>query len=328
MVAKVLGVPRTRSRSRSAAWAAASAARRPRATCSPASPALVAKKTGRAAKIRPDRDDDMIVTGKRHDFVVDYEVGFDDDGRIQGLDMTYAARCGWSADLSGPVTDRALFHADNCYYLPAVELRSLPLKTNTVSNTAFRGFGGPQGMVGGERVIEEIAFALGLDPLEVRKRNFYGTGRAQRHALPPDGRGQRHPPSWWPSWRAAPTTRPPRGDPRVQRGEPGAQARHRADAGQVRHLVHAHRLQPGRRAGARLHRRQRAPEPRRHRDGAGPLHQGRAGGGRGVPDRPRPGADHRDHHRQGAEHLGDRRLLGHRPQRQAAQAAAARSRAA
>ncbi|MEK0082390.1 xanthine dehydrogenase molybdopterin binding subunit [Benzoatithermus flavus] len=136
--------------------------------------ALVAKKTGRAAKIRPDRDDDMIVTGKRHDFLVDYEVGFDDEGRILGLDMTYAARCGWSADLSGPVTDRALFHAENCYFVPDVELRSLPLKTNTVSNTAFRGFGGPQGMVGGERVIEEIAFALGLDPLEVRKRNFYG----------------------------------------------------------------------------------------------------------------------------------------------------------
>ncbi len=144
--------------------------------------AIVAKKTGRAAKARPDRDDDMIVTGKRHDFVVDYEVGFDDDGRIQGLDMTYAARCGWSSDLSGPVTDRALFHADNCYWLPAVELRSLPLKTNTVSNTAFRGFGGPQGMVGGERVLEEVAYAVGLDPLEVRKRNFYGIG--ERNVTP------------------------------------------------------------------------------------------------------------------------------------------------
>ena len=137
--------------------------------------ALVAKKTGRAAKIRPDRDDDMVITGKRHDFVVDYEVGFDDEGRIHGVDMTYAARCGFSADLSGPVTDRALFHADNCYYYDHVRLRSLPLKTNTVSNTAFRGFGGPQGMVAGERVIEEIAYALGKDPLEIRKLNFYGT---------------------------------------------------------------------------------------------------------------------------------------------------------
>ncbi|WP_420349841.1 xanthine dehydrogenase molybdopterin binding subunit [Pelagibius sp.] len=138
--------------------------------------ALVAKKTGRAAKIRPDRDDDFAVTGKRHDFEIDYDVGFDGEGRILALDMTYAARCGWSADLSGPVTDRTLFHADNCYYFPDVRLTSQPLKTNTCSHTAFRGFGGPQGMIGGERVIEEIAFALGKDPLEIRKLNLYGPG--------------------------------------------------------------------------------------------------------------------------------------------------------
>ncbi|WP_315834504.1 xanthine dehydrogenase molybdopterin binding subunit [Bradyrhizobium prioriisuperbiae] len=136
--------------------------------------AIAAKRLGRAAKIRPDRDDDMTVTGKRHDFIVDYDVGFDDEGRIQSVDMTFAARCGWSSDLSGPVTDRALFHADNCYFYPAVRAVSEPLKTNTVSNTAFRGFGGPQGIVGAERIIEEIAFAIGLDPLTVRKRNFYG----------------------------------------------------------------------------------------------------------------------------------------------------------
>lgn len=139
--------------------------------------ALVAKKTGRAAKIRPDRDDDFVITGKRHDFLIDYEVGFDEAGRVLAVDMTYAARCGWSADLSGPVTDRTLFHADNCYYFPDVHLASLPLKTNTCSHTAFRGFGGPQGMIGGERLIEEIAFALGKDPLEVRKLNLYGPGR-------------------------------------------------------------------------------------------------------------------------------------------------------
>ncbi len=139
--------------------------------------ALVAKKTGRAAKIRPDRDDDMVITGKRHDFEVDYTVGFDEEGRILAADMTYAARCGFAADLSGPVTDRALFHADNGYFYPAARIESLPLKTNTVSNTAFRGFGGPQGMVGAERIIEEIAFAVGKDPLEIRKLNFYGPGR-------------------------------------------------------------------------------------------------------------------------------------------------------
>jgi xanthine dehydrogenase large subunit len=139
--------------------------------------AVAARKLNLPVKIRPDRDDDMTATGKRHDFVVRYDVGFDETGRIQALDAEYAARCGFSSDLSGPVTDRALFHADNCYYLPHVRLRSKPLMTNTVSNTAFRGFGGPQGMVGGERVIEEIAYALGLDPLQVRKRNFYGRGR-------------------------------------------------------------------------------------------------------------------------------------------------------
>ena len=136
--------------------------------------ALAAKKYNQAVKIRPDRDDDMIATGKRHDFLVDYDVGFGNDGKIIALDATFAARCGNSADLSGPVTDRALFHADNCYYYPDVILKSKPYKTNTVSNTAFRGFGGPQGMLGGERVIEEIAYALGKDPLEIRKANFYG----------------------------------------------------------------------------------------------------------------------------------------------------------
>jgi len=136
--------------------------------------ALAAKLLGQTVKIRPDRDDDMIATGKRHDFHNSYEVGFDDDGKIIAVDATLAARCGFSADLSGPVTDRALFHVDNCYFLPNVHLKSRPMKTNTVSNTAFRGFGGPQGMIMGERIIEEIAYALGKDPLEIRKRNFYG----------------------------------------------------------------------------------------------------------------------------------------------------------
>ena len=137
--------------------------------------ALAARKYGVAVKCRPDRDDDMIMTGKRHDFVVDYDVGFDDQGQILGVDFVFAARCGYSADLSGPVTDRALFHCDNAYFYPNVQAVSQPLRTHSVSNTAFRGFGGPQGMVGAERLIEEIAFALHKDPLEIRKANFYGT---------------------------------------------------------------------------------------------------------------------------------------------------------
>ena len=136
--------------------------------------AMAAKKWNRAVKIRPDRDQDMTATGKRHDFVIDYDVSFDAAGRIEAVNGSFAARCGFSSDLSGPVTDRALFHADNAYFYPNVRLESHPMKTNTVSNTAFRGFGGPQGVVAAERIIEEIAYATGQDPLDVRKANFYG----------------------------------------------------------------------------------------------------------------------------------------------------------
>ena len=146
--------------------------------------AIAAKKLNRAVKFRPDRDEDMTMTGKRHDFVVDYDVAFDSAGRIHAVDANFAARCGYSADLSGPVTDRALFHADSSYFFPHVRLTSEPLKTHTVSNTAYRGFGGPQGMVGGERIIEEVAYAVGKDPLEIRKLNFYGEAGSGRDITP------------------------------------------------------------------------------------------------------------------------------------------------
>jgi xanthine dehydrogenase large subunit len=138
--------------------------------------ALMAWKTGRPCKLRLDRDDDMLMTGKRHDFVIDYDVGFDDTGRIQGIEFRLASRCGMSADLSGAINDRAMFHADNAYFLENVTIVSHRCKTHTVSNTAFRGFGGPQGMFAIEHVVDEIARHLGRDPLEVRKRNFYGIG--------------------------------------------------------------------------------------------------------------------------------------------------------
>ena len=136
--------------------------------------AVLARRSDRAVKLRLDRDDDMRSTGKRHAFAYRYDVGYDDDGRILGLDLTLASRCGFSADLSGPVNDRAVFHADNAYWLPDVAIHSYRCRTNTVSDTAFRGFGGPQGMFAIEQVIDEIARALGRDPLDVRKVNFYG----------------------------------------------------------------------------------------------------------------------------------------------------------
>ena len=138
------------------------------------SAALLAQKTGRPVKHRLDRDDDMILTGKRHHARIDYDVGFGKDGRILGIEFIHAIGCGYSPDLSGAIADRAMFHADNAYYLDHVRIVSHRCKTNTVSNTAFRGFGGPQGMVGIEHVVDEIARHLRIDPLTVRKRNFYG----------------------------------------------------------------------------------------------------------------------------------------------------------
>jgi xanthine dehydrogenase large subunit len=136
--------------------------------------ALAARKFNRPVKLRFDRDDDFMITGKRHPFEYDYTVGFDDTGLITGLKLTMFANCGFSADLSGPVADRAIFHADNAYFLGDVEILSLRCKTNTQSHTAFRGFGGPQGVIVIEAILGDIARKLGLDPFDVRMRNLYG----------------------------------------------------------------------------------------------------------------------------------------------------------
>ena len=141
--------------------------------------ALAARNTGRAAKLRLDRDDDMVMTGKRHDFETDWTVGFDGDGRLRGARFEMASRCGYSADLSASINDRAMFHADNAYALQAAEIVSHRLRTNTVSNTAFRGFGGPQGMMGIERAMDAMAHVLGKDPLDVRMANLYGVAGDQ-----------------------------------------------------------------------------------------------------------------------------------------------------
>jgi len=135
--------------------------------------AVVAQKLGRAAKMRYDRDDDMTITGKRHDFRIAYQAGFGPDGKIDSVIFEQYVKCGWATDLSHPVADRAMLHADNAYYLPNAKIISHRLRTNTQSNTAYRGFGGPQGIIGIERVIEHIADKLGLDPLSVRQANFY-----------------------------------------------------------------------------------------------------------------------------------------------------------
>ncbi len=140
--------------------------------------ALAARITKQPAKCRLDRDDVMIMTGKRHDYQASFEAGYDDKGVLTAVDVEFLSRCGYSADLSQGVNDRTMFHADNAYFYPAVRIHSRRLKTNTVSNTAFRGFGGPQGMLFAEYMMDAIAIERGIDPLEIRKRNLYSAKRS------------------------------------------------------------------------------------------------------------------------------------------------------
>ncbi len=179
IVARILGIPdafvnvETRrmgggfggKESQACAWAAMAA--------------LAAHVTGAPCKIRLDRDDDFILTGKRHAFRDDWRVGFDADGRVSVYEVALNANCGCSADLSPGVVDRAMFHASNCYYLPVARIASRRLKTNIVSATAFRGFGGPQGMIGIERAMEAVARDTGRDALDVRLANLYRPGADQ-----------------------------------------------------------------------------------------------------------------------------------------------------
>ncbi len=138
--------------------------------------AVCAARLGVPVKLRPDRDDDMMITGKRHGFHYEYDIGFDDAGHILGMNVDMTLQAGYSADLSEAVATRAVCHVDNAYFLPHIGIAALCGKTNTQSNTAFRGFGGPQGALVTEVLIDMIARRLGRDPLDVRRANFYGIG--------------------------------------------------------------------------------------------------------------------------------------------------------
>lgn len=149
--------------------------------------AIAARRLGRAVKLRVDRDDDFMITGRRHPFEVDWEVGFDDQGRLLAARADFISNAGCSADLSAPVMTRALCHFDNAYYLPEVDLRGYCARTNTQSNTAFRGFGGPQGALVIETILDAVARHRGLDPLEVRRRNLYDPDPAAGRHISPYG---------------------------------------------------------------------------------------------------------------------------------------------
>jgi xanthine dehydrogenase large subunit len=143
---------------------------------------VAASKLRRPVKLRLDRDDDFMITGRRHCFWYEYDVGYDDEGRILGAEITMVSRAGHSADLSGPVMTRALCHFDNAYWLPNVAMHGYSGKTNTQSNTAFRGFGGPQGAIAIENILDSVARELKKDPLDVRRANFYG--KAENNVTP------------------------------------------------------------------------------------------------------------------------------------------------
>ena len=177
IVARVLGIPDAYVTCEVRRMGGGFGGKESQATQWAAIAALAARVTGRPCKIRLDRDDDFVLTGKRHDFRSDWQVGFDGDGRLHGFAVEHLARCGYSADLSQGVVDRTMFHSDNAYYMPAVRIGTKRLKTNTVSNTAFRGFGGPQGMLVIEHVMDQIAWATGRDPLDVRYANLYAPKR-------------------------------------------------------------------------------------------------------------------------------------------------------
>ena len=149
--------------------------------------AVAARATGKPCKMRYDRDDDMMITGKRHDGRIDYRVAMDGAGRITGVDFRQLMRCGWAQDLSLAVADRAMLHADNAYDIPAMRIENHRLKTNTQSATAFRGFGGPQGMLGIERVMDHVAHATGRDPVELRRAQFYPEMGSQSPGITPYG---------------------------------------------------------------------------------------------------------------------------------------------
>ncbi len=273
--------------------------------------------TGRPVRLRLNRTQDLTMTGKRHGFHARWRVGFDDDGHLTALEATLTADGGWSLDLSEPVLARALCHIDNTYWIPNIRVNGRIAKTNKTSQTAFRGFGGPQGMIVIEDILGRCAPLLGIDPVELRRRNFYREqGEAQ---TTPYGQPVRHPERIHAVWEQV------RKSSEMERRREeiaqfnASQRAHQARVGdhgrQVRDLVQPDRVQPGGRARARLQGRLGADQPRRHRDGPGAAHEDAAGRGDHARRTPQQGAARPDTHRQGPQHLGNGCVLRSRPQR-------------
>ena len=236
-------------------------------------------------RVRFNRDQDMMITGKRHPFLAKFRVGFDGDGLLLAAQIALYSNGGWSLDLSRAVTDRALFHLDNAYYIPHVEFSGRVAKTNLASNTAFRGFGGPQGMLVIEEIIDRIARRLGLPPEVVRERNLYrGNGETNTTHYGQEIEDNRIQRVWrelkakFERFRQAPRRKLRRWNTAILT----SQARARDHAGEVRHFLHHHASQPGGRARADLPGRHGAGESRRHGNGPGRSHEHRDDRGEGT----------------------------------------------
>ena len=266
--------------------------------------ALGAWKTRRPVRVRLPRALDMALTGKRHPFLARYTAGYDTCGILHGFEVEMYSDGGWSLDLSEPVLWRAIFHLDNAYLLPAVNVTGYVCRTHKTSQTAFRGFGGPQGMLVIEDALDRIARTLGLPPETVRERNFYREGDTTHYGMPVKDAG-RIARIWGELKESASFDARREAVTAVQSRAISPQARHRDHAGEVRHLFHGHDVQSGRRAGADLSRWHRSGESRRNGDGAGAAHQDPADRG----GEPRRGFGRRASdahaHRQSAEHLGN-----------------------
>jgi xanthine dehydrogenase large subunit len=176
IVARVLGLPRNQVTCQSLRMGGAFGGKEVQANPYAAIAAIGAHATGRPVRVRLDRQLDMALTGKRHPFWARFRVGHDNEGRILAMDLELYSDGGWSLDLSKPIMFRALFHCDNCYRIPDLRVVGRVLRTHKVSQTAFRGFGGPQGMVAIEDIVDRVARAVGRAPHEVRALNFYREG--------------------------------------------------------------------------------------------------------------------------------------------------------
>ncbi len=271
IVARALGLPRHQVTVQCLRMGGAFGGKEVQANAWAAIAALGAVKTKRPVRVRLTRALDMALTGKRHPFLAKYEAGFSREGRIEGVRIRLYSDGGWSLDLSEPIMWRALFHSDNAYFLPAAELTGFVCRTHKTSQTAFRGFGGPQGMLVIEEILDQAARRLSLAPDVVRQRNFYQEHDATHYGQPVKDAGRIV--TIWEQLKESSGFVRRRGEiERFNAGKSASQARTGDHSREVRHFLHGDVLQSGRRAGPDLSRWQRAGESRWNGDGPGSAH--------------------------------------------------------